>query len=139
MSELSNEQDNLWVQCPPGAIKTVADSVMVSRAARPATDLQRRKMLIATATAAGVAVLGGGVAYVATRDQKPAGASSNGSAPMANYIYAGIGCVEVAQALPAYIGQTIEDQTQVEKIKKHLELCDKCRMIYERQLVELKG
>lgn len=133
MTNKANQQDKLWVKCPQGAIQQVADSAMVTRAAAPAANLQRRKMLIATATAAGVAVIGG-AGYLATR--KPAGKAPQGprgGGQMANYNFGGINCIEVVQIIPDYIEKTI-GQEKTESVEQHLKLCDKCRMIYENQL-----
>lgn len=133
MTDLPNKQDKLWAKCPPGAIQQVADSSMVSRAAKPEADLQRRKLLIATSTAAGVAILGG-ITYLATRQPGRKGTQPPRTAPIANYTLAGINCVEVAELIPAYINNTVDDQETTDKIEKHLELCDKCRRNYENQL-----
>lgn len=134
MTDKLNEQDKLWVKCPAGAIQKVADSALVTRAVKPAADLQRRKLLIAAATAASVAVIGG-VGYLATREP----AAGNGSAPgagvpMADYSFGGIKCSELVQILPAYIEKTIDDQEKTTSIEKHLERCYRCRKIYEDQL-----
>lgn len=135
MPKLPKEQDKLWMKCPAGAIQKVADSAMVTRGVKPAVNLQRRKLLTGTATAAGVAVLGG-VAYLATSrpGQNGSPVLGSGASSIANYNFGGINCIEVVEAIPAYIAKTIEDQEKTEKIDKHLKLCDKCRMIYERQL-----
>ncbi len=130
----NNEQDKMWARCPAGAIQKVADSALVTRRVQPATNLQRRKLLVGTATAAGVAVLGG-VAYLATRESgQDVGPRRGTFAPIASYNFGGISCIEVAEAIPAYIGKTIDEEEKIEKIQKHLQLCDKCRMVYERQL-----
>ncbi len=129
-----NNQDKLWAKCPPGAIQRVADSAMVSRTAKPAVNLQRRNLLVGTATAAGVAVLGGAT-YLATREPERNGGSVTGAtAPVANFNFGGINCIDVVFAVPEYVENTIDDQETIEKIEKHLELCDKCRMVYENQL-----
>lgn len=139
MTKQPNEQDKLWAKCPPGAIQKVADSAMVSRGVQPAVNLQRRKLLIATATAAGVVVLGG-VGYLATRGPARKGRQlPQGGGPIVRYDFGGIYCGEVLENLPAYVANTIDDQGKIEKIKKHLELCDECRMVYEGQLVQLQG
>lgn len=134
MTNLPNEKDKLWVKCPPGAIQKVADSSVVTRGVTTAPNLQRRKMLIGTATAAGVAVLAGG-AYLATRQSGQRGPVPRGTGvPVAGYNFGGVSCFEVVQVLPAYVGKTIDDPQEIVKIEKHLELCDKCRMIYQSQL-----
>ena len=132
----TKEQDDLWVQCPEGAIQEVAESTLVARAAKPAVDPGRRKFLYAAATAAGVAILGGG-AYLTSQGDKSGHGSSpsiKSSGPIATMDYAGISCVEVVQNIPAYIEKTIEDTEKSDKIKEHLQLCKKCRETYNYQL-----
>ena len=136
MNEQIKEQDNLWLQCPEGAIQQVADASMLTRAATPATNLQRRRLLATAATAAGIAVLGG-VSYLAIRepamDNSPV-PGTGGGGPIATFNYGGINCIEVVRSIPDYVQNTIEDAEKTEQIKQHLVLCEKCRKVHESSM-----
>lgn len=132
MTNPQTKRDKLWGQCPPGAIQNVADTAKVNRSVTPAVNLQRRNLLTVTATAAGVVVLGG-MAYLSLRqpafDNSPV--PGTGGGPIATQDFGGINCIEVVRNIPAYIDNAIGDQRKSESIKQHLEVCEKCRAVYE--------
>jgi len=133
MTERKRERDKLWGQCPPGAIQEVADTAVVTRATIPMANLQRRRLLVASAVAAGVAVFGG-VSYLATRepawDNSPVLRTGDGG-PIATFDFGGINCIEVVRNIHAYVASDIDDSEMTESIKQHLEHCEKCRDVYE--------
>lgn len=134
MKKLPNKkQDNGWVKCTPGAIQMIADSGQLTHGRIPAANLQRRKLLVGAATAAGVAVLGGAAYLAAVKPRQRGNAVSEAAQPMSNLNVGGISCVEVIQLAPAYVDKTIQDQEKLERIEKHLQLCEKCRMTYQQQ------
>ena len=139
MTERTNNKDQRWVKCPPGAIQKVADSAMVDLAKKPVVDHQRRTMLTAAATAAGLVVIGG-AGYLATRKSpQNSGGAPGAAVPFAGYDLGGIKCGELAVILHDYIAGAIEDQEQLGKVEKHLQLCEKCRRIYESRLNTLNS
>jgi len=134
MSNQRTNQDDLWVKCPAGAIQATVNSAMRDRGTTPAVNLQRRNMLAASATAAGVALLGG-VAYLSTRPAAEHGPIQGaGGGMMATMDFGGINCTEVVKNIPAYIAGSLQDAEKVESMKEHIKLCDKCREAYEYNL-----
>lgn len=131
MKVQTNNSDADWVQCPAGMIQNVANSVKVDFGSRNTAVLDRRQILTAAATVAGVAVLGG-VLY-STSDNGSSGEAESGN-PMMAKNHAGISCADVVAVLPAYIASEMQDQQEVAKVAKHIELCQKCREFYQYQL-----
>lgn len=127
-----SENDALWVECPSGLIQEVASSKTLDRAYRDNTDTDtpRRQFIVAAATAAGIAVVGG-VSYLATRNTEAT--PDVGGGAMAVKAYGGIDCIDVAKVLPLYIGGEIKDQVKVSQIKTHLQMCESCRESFEYQ------
>lgn len=132
MNGQSKENDMKWVECPAGLIQQAANSASLECASRSTNKLDRRQVITAAATAAGIAVIGG--VWYASKKEDGVAPSFQGGGQMASKNYGGINCVEVAQLLPVYISNTIEDEAKIAKMKQHLEMCETCRETYEYQL-----
>ena len=134
MNNKETKNDDLWLECPAGAIQKVADLAIVDRSVKPTVDLRRRNMLAAGAGAAGALALGG-VAYFALRQPVLNDGPIPGlvGGPVATANYGGINCVEVLRSIPDFLDDKIVDAEKVKSIEEHLDMCDQCRKVLDRE------
>lgn len=107
----SPKQREEWIPCPPGKLEKLAGQERVR---------QRRQFLVRAGSACGAVVAAIGIGWFAYRRfEMPMGP-----------VIAGIACSRVRELGPKFMmGQLDESRTQ--QIKRHLELCEACRTLFE--------